>query len=106
MAKFYGKIGYATTVEVKPGIWEDEITEREYYGDVNRISRYLQQTNQVNDNIDIANEFSIVADPFAYQNFLSMRYVEYLGVKWKITKVDASQPPRLILTVGGEYNGR
>lgn len=105
MAKFYGKIGYAEQVETRPGVWEEHITERAYYGEVYRNIRNLQNAGQVNDNVDIANEFSIVADPFAYQNFHSMRYIEFMGAKWKISKVDV-QHPRLTLTVGGLYNGQ
>ena len=104
MAKFYGVIGYAETVETSPGVWSETITERNYFGDVVRNNRKLQSSDQLNDNINIANEFSIVADPFANQNFHSMRYVEYMGTKWKITDVTV-QYPRLILTVGGVYNG-
>ncbi len=106
MAKWFGKVGYATNVESSPGIWEEGIVERQYYGDVIRISRNLQNTSQVVNTIDISNEFSIVADPFAYEHFHEMLYVEFMGARWKITKVDASQRPRLILSVGGVYNGK
>jgi hypothetical protein len=104
MAKFYGRIGYAKTVEITPGVHEEQITERMYYGEINRNTRNLQTSSQLNDNIDIANEISIVADPFAYQNFHSMRYVEFMGALWKISRVEV-QCPRLILTIGGVYNG-
>lgn len=103
MAKFYGAIGYTETVETTPGVWEEQITERNYYGDLIRNTRGLQSTNQLNDNINVANEISILADPFAYQNFHSMRYVEFMGAKWKISNVEVKHP-RLILTVGGLYN--
>lgn len=104
MAKFYGAIGYAVTKETKPGVWMEKITERMYYGDLTRNTRKLQSTDQLNDNINVANEISIVADPFANENFHSMKYVEFMGAKWKITSVEV-QYPRLILTVGGVYNG-
>lgn len=104
MAKFYGAIGYAVTEETKPGVWEEKITERMYYGDLSCNTRRLQSTERLNDNINIANEISIVADPFANENFHSMRYVEFMGAKWKITNVEV-QYPRLILSVGGVYNG-
>ena len=103
MAKFYGPIGYAVTEETSPGVWEDKIVDRMYYGDLVRNTRRLQTTDQLNDNINVANEISIVADPFARDNFHSMRYVEFMGAKWKITSVEV-QYPRLILTVGGVYN--
>lgn len=105
MAKFYGAIGYAVTEETKPGVWSEQITERMYYGDLTKNTRKLQSTDQLNDNINVANEISIVADPFANENFHSMRYVEFMGTKWKITSVEV-QYPRLILTVGGVYNGQ
>ena len=104
MAKFYGSIGYAETVETKPGVWTEQITERKYYGDITRNSRRLQTSGQLNDDINVSNEISIVADPFANQNFHLMRYVEFMGTKWKISNVEV-QYPRLILTIGGLYNG-
>ena len=103
MAKYYGIIGYAEAVETAPGVWKEQITERNYYGDVIRNTRRLQSANQLNDNVNVSNEISIVADPFAYQNFHSMRYVEFMGTKWKITNVEV-QYPRLILELGGVYN--
>lgn len=103
MAKWYGVIGYVTTVETTPGVWEEQITERNYYGDLRRNTRRLQTTEQLNDNITASNELSIVADPYAELNFHDMRYAEIKGVKWKITNVEV-EPPRLNLTVGGLYN--
>lgn len=103
MAKFYGSIGYAELVEVNPGIWEEKITERKYYGDLIRNTRRLQTSDKLNDDINISNEISIVADPYANQNFHSMRYVEFMGTKWKINNVEVLYP-RLILTIGGVYN--
>lgn len=104
MAKFYGAIGYATLVEETPGKWKEEITERTYAGDLGRNSRRLQTGAQVNDNLTITNEISIIADPYAYQNFHAMRYVKFMGTKWKVSNVEV-QFPRLILTTGGVYNG-
>lgn len=103
MAKFYGAIGYAETVETTPGVWKEQIAEHYYYGDLIRNTRRLQTADQLNDNINVANEISIVADPFAINNFHSMRYVEFMGAKWKISSVEVRHP-RLILTVGGLYN--
>lgn len=104
MAKFCGMIGFAVTDEDKtaPGVWKNQITEREYYGDLLTNSRTLQG-NGVNDDINIRNKISIVADPFANKNFHSIRYVTFMGAKWKISDVSVEYP-RLILTVGGLYN--
>ena len=103
MTKFYGAIGYAETVETEPGVWEEKIVERNYYGDLVRNARSLQQSGNVNDNINISNEISIISDPYANESFHSMRYVEFMGAKWKITNVDVRYP-RLTLSIGGLYN--
>ena len=104
MAKWYGEIGFAETVETKPGVWVEQIAKRNYYGDVIRNSRRLQSANQLNDDINISNQISVVADPYANNNFHSMRYAEFTGAKWKISDVEV-QYPRLVLTLGGVYNG-
>ena len=104
MAKFYGVIGYAVTEETEPGIYEERIVEKEHFGDVIRNTRRLNNVAKVNDDITISNQISIVADPFANNNFHSMRYVSFMGSKWKVTEVEV-QYTRLILTLGGVYNG-
>lgn len=104
MAKFYGCIGFAVTEETRPGVWEEEIQEKNYFGDVVRNTKRYQTGEGLNDDINIANEISIVADPFANENFRTMRYIEFMGTKWKINSVEV-QYPRLILSIGGVYNG-
>lgn len=105
MAKFYGIIGYAETKETSPGVWGEEITERNYAGDIIRNTKRWQPGDKLNDDLVINNLFSIVADPFAYQNFHTMRYIKWMGASWKITSVEV-QRPRLLLTIGGVYNGK
>ena len=105
MAKYFGKIGYAEQVETASGVWEEKITERQYYGDVVRNIRKLESSGDINDNINVSMEISIVADPYAIQNFHAMRYVEFMGSLWKITSVEVNYP-RLILSIGGVYNGQ
>ena len=102
MAKFYGSIGYADTVETARGVWVDDIVEYSYYGDFIRNTRQLQSGETLNDDINVANEISIVADQYARRNYYKMRYIEIMGVKWKISKVEVGFP-RLILTIGGLY---
>ena len=104
MAKWYGVIGYADTVEVEPGIWDEQLTERPYYGELIRNTRRLQTTDKVNDDLTISNQISIVSDPYSINNFHAMKYAVLWGTKWKITSVEV-QYPRLILEVGGVYNG-
>ena len=103
MPKWYGKIGYGVTEETSPGVWTEEIVERQYYGDIIRNLRRLETSEQVNDNVSVSNEISIVSDPYAFENFHSIRWVEFMGSKWKVTSVEV-QYPRLLLSLGGVYN--
>ena len=107
MAKFCGIVGYVETREKEdqPGVWEPVITERTYMGDVTQMANsWNTSTETTNDDFMPNNQISVVADPFAYQNFRFIRYVEFMGAKWKVTKATV-QRPRLVLTVGGVYNG-
>lgn len=103
MAKYHGAIGYAVTAETSPGIWEEVITEHTYYGDIVKNARRLDGSNQLNSNISVSNEISIVADAYANQNFFAIRYAEFMGAKWTVSNVEV-KPPRLVLTLGGVYN--
>lgn len=105
MAKWYGKVGYAITKETAPGVWMNEDTERKYFGDIiQNTSRWSSNPDSTNDDLLINNKISMVADPFAYQNFHAIRYAEFMGSLWKVTNIEP-QYPRLILTLGGVYNG-
>ena len=104
MAKFYGTIGYIETRETSPGVWKEYIVEKNYCGDLIRNSRRYERSEQLNDNLNISNQISIVADPYAINNFHAMRYVKFMNAVWKITDVEVNFP-RLVLTVGGLYNG-
>ncbi len=105
MARFSGKVGYLVYEETRPGIWEETITERTYRGDVVKNKSMWQSTEYVNDDINISSDISIVADAFAYQHFSEIKYVEFMGAKWKVTTATPERP-RITLTLGGLYNGQ
>lgn len=102
--KYYGNVGYRVTTELRPGVWAPEsIIERPYYGDVLQASRRLVSSDKVNNDVDIENRISIISDPFALENFHNIICIQWMGTKWKVTKVDVEYP-RLILSIGGVYN--
>lgn len=105
MTKWFGKVGYSETVETAPGVWMPQDTVREYFGDIKRnATRWATDSNSTNDDLTVNAQISIVADPFALDKFYSMKWIEFMGTKWKITNVDP-QYPRLVLTLGGVWNG-
>lgn len=104
MAKFFGKIGFAETVETAQSVWSPQFKEREYYGDFIRKSRRIQKSNEsTNDNISLGNDISIVADSYANENIYAMRYVEFEGNKWTIDSAELEYP-RIQLSIGGIYH--
>ena len=106
MAKFHGIIGYGIPEETRPGVWTEKIIERNSTGDVERsMGNWSTQSDSTNDDFNINNQISIISDPFAYQHFQYMKYIEFMGAKWKIKSAEVKYP-RIILSVGGVYNGQ
>lgn len=104
MAKFYGAIGFGESVETVPGVWEDLITEHQFYGDVIRNTRKLQDGESVNNDLSVNNSISIVANAYANEHFFAIRYIKWAGTLWRVSDVEV-QSPRLLLRLGGVYNG-
>lgn len=101
--RWYGKIGYATSVETSPGVWEDKIADKYYRGEIIRNSSRWNNSNSINGDLTVSNQISILSDPYIIGNFQNIRYVEFMGTLWKVTDVTV-QYPRLVLTLGGVYN--
>ena len=102
--RYYGKVGYAICEETSQGIWSDTIVEREYYGDILKLHSKWSGADKRNEDLELGHQISIVADAFATQNFSSIKYAEFMGSLWKVVGIDVERP-RLILTLGGVYNG-
>lgn len=102
--RWYGKVGYGVQTETSPGVWKDVITETSYFGNVVRNSREMRDGTKVNDDLTVNNSISIVADAYANANLLAIRYIEWLGTLWVVSTVEV-QGPRLLMTLGGVYNG-
>ena len=102
--KYSGEIGFSLYKETAQDVWKEEITEKHVYGDVLENRRSWQERNEVNDDLTIQNRISIVANSFVKKNIGAMRYATYGGSKWEITNVDIIYP-RIILTLGGVWNG-
>jgi hypothetical protein len=106
MARFYGKVGFGlpTETSTNSGVWEDVVIERTYRGDIVKNTRKLENAQGLHDNITVANSISLVADSFAIEQFLNIKYVRWNGNLWIVASV-AVQRPRLILDLGSVYNG-
>jgi len=104
MAKFHGFVGFSTSVETAPGVWKEEITEREYTGELIRLAQNHNVSEHLNDDVVLNSRVKIAADQFAFTNLSSIKYAKFDGVSWKVTSIEHERP-RLVLTLGGVYNG-
>lgn len=103
--KFHGKVGfYEGEDETGLSIYTPTIVERDYFGDVLKNTRRFQQTEYQNDDLVVTNRISILSDLYAMTHWSSIRYILLDGVKLKVTSVDIFYP-RLILEIGGVWNG-
>lgn len=102
--KFFGKVWFVETVDNGDQTFVEKLVSRNYYGGVVRDIRRWSNGESINDNPILNNQISIVADRYAYDHYAYIRCVEYMGVKWKVSSVDASTRPRLVLNLGELYN--
>lgn len=105
MARWYDVIGWGENVETSPGVWELQIVEHKYFGEVIRNSRTLSSEGEkLNNDLSVDNSISIVADAYANEHFFAIQYIRWAGTLWTVSNVEV-QSPRLILRLGGVYNG-
>lgn len=104
MAKYFGKIGFEITSTDDYGTTKTKIRELDYTGDIiGQTNRWESSSDKISDDLTVNGKISVVADSFLYNNIGAMKYVVWMGVKWKIRSIEPLRP-RLILTVGGMYN--
>lgn len=104
MARFHGEIGYGESVETRPGVWVDNITEFPYFGDVLKNTRQVREGEYLNDTLSVRNSISVVADEYLNEHFQNIRYIRWAGTLWTVSDVEVERP-RLILRLGEVYNG-
>ena len=101
--KWYGQIGFYSNEMIKPGVYEDQIVEREYYGDVLKNYKRDQSDSTINDEFTINNTIRVLSDPFLQEHYYSARYITFMGNKWKIKSIDF-QWPAMTFEIGGLFN--
>lgn len=104
MAKYAGLVGYVTQEETVPGVWSPVEKTVMMKGDVIRQSSSLQNDGKVNSDITLSHRVSLIGDAYAFGNYYDIKWIELHGRKWEVSSVEL-QRPRLILSVGGVYNG-
>jgi hypothetical protein len=103
MSKFTGLVGYVTQEETVPGVWTQVDKTVMMKGDMLRQSS-SQNGDKVNSDIILNHRVSLLGDSYAFNNYYAIKWIQIDGRKWHVTSVEL-QRPRIILTVGGLWNG-
>lgn len=104
--RYYGAIGFSkSTIEVCPGVWDEVVEEKKYSMTITKDFVSYSDVNEINSDININNQVSIIADVYAQRFAHKIKYVELNGIKWKVKSFDIKRP-RLVLYIGGLYNER
>lgn len=103
MARYAGRVGYAVTEETAPGVFEETYRVRRVRGDIRRYATNYNMNDVVNGTVKASHQIAIMADPYAFEHFMDIRWIEWGGRKFEVTYVEVARP-RLILTIGGVYN--
>lgn len=106
--RYSGNLGFVfgeKESETEPGVFEQDIQERKYYGEWYKISKRNQQSSEtINGTFTIQNEISVISDAFLNNNLIHLKYLTFLGERYWISYIQVS-PPRLVLDIGEVYNG-
>lgn len=102
MSKFFGTIGFVQTKETEPGVWAQSVEERLFSGDITQTTASWNDAQRINGDLEINHTLSVICDNYLTQNMFALRYVNYVGRRWAVRKVEV-RPPRMILVLGKEY---
>jgi hypothetical protein len=110
MSKYAGLVGYVTQEESVPGVWSQVEKTSTMKGDIIRQSSTngngarISDTGKINDDISLSHRVSLLGDAYAFNNYYAIKWIKIDGHKWQVTSVEL-QRPRIIITVGGLWNG-
>lgn len=104
--KFSGKVGFwIGDVEDRPSVYNSQIIEKPYVCEVLRNTRNFQVvSDRQNSDLKVTARLSILSDLYMRNNWHSIKYVLWNGIKWEAKSVDISQSPRAIIELGDVYN--
>lgn len=105
MVKFAGLVGYGSQVETSPGIWELSEKTSLMKGELIRQNADIQDSGKINGDISLGHRVSLISDAYAIDNYYNMKWVAVDGIKWIVSSVEI-QHPRLIVSLGGLWNGK
>lgn len=104
MGKVKLGVGFGSNQELEPGIYDDVLEEKTYYGEILENRRSFDQGTTLSGDVKITNQFSIMGNTYLFDNLEKIRYVRYRNQLWTVT-VDEGYP-RVTFNLGGLYHGQ
>lgn len=105
MSRYSGYIGVSVGKEVD-NVYIEDIIEFPVTGNVKDDWRYHNiGDDSMSKDLIISNRIEIIPRRELLRNLDNIRYITYLSSKWEV-RVVAYNKPKLILSLGGVYNGQ
>jgi hypothetical protein len=101
--RWAGKLGYIQQTEVKPGIWEDVVTEESATGYLENVTEAVSTGSRVLPEYRTTTTVSVISNGQRVPGRV-LRYVTVWGVRMEIASL-VHEPPRVSLYIGEEYHG-
>lgn len=89
--------------EVRPGVWKMQPEEVTHRAKLLTYNKDYDSGEEVNDDLKLRNRYEIVMKDKKL-DYQDMRYVIVKGTKWKVSALEFLEV-RIIITLGGVYNG-
>jgi len=102
--RYSGVLGIAQQTEVRPGIWEETVTEVPVLGTVRQRTEVLESADRILPGLGTNTSISVPARGVGPQDNSSIRYITYKGIPWQIQSI-VDEPPRIVIYIGEKYNG-
>lgn len=102
--RYYGKLGVAEQTEVRPGIWEETITEHELLGELVQRTEVLESESSILPKYRTTTSISVLSLAVGQVDNSKIRYVTNAGERWVVDSI-VNQPPRLVMYIKEKYHG-
>lgn len=102
--RYSGKLGIVEQQEVRPGIWEEVVTEEPVLGTLEQRTEVLAGSSDVLPRYTTSTSISVPARGVGLQDNSVIRYITLMGDRWQISSI-VQQPPRIVIYVGEKYSG-
>lgn len=102
--RYSGKLGLVQQTEVRPGIWEETVTEVSVLGEVRQRTEVLDSGDAILPRYRTTTSISVPARGVGPRDNSMIRYITYKGDRWQIASI-VDEPPRIVVYIGEVYRG-